>query len=124
MHRKTSEACAQAFEEVIRMLDIPNYVYSDDGGEFQGVFGKKLESYHIEHIVSRSPAAFVERAIRTLRERIAVRLKALNLPKKDWWKMVHSVVAQYNGEAHTVTGLPPNEVAQLEWDEDRERILE
>ncbi len=89
---KSSEACATAMGAVLAELDIPNYVYSDDGGEFQGrAFQKKLGENLIKHIVSRSPAAFVERAIRTLRDGIAVRLEAVRMPKKDWWKMLQTV---------------------------------
>jgi len=121
---KSSESCAWAFLKALRVLDVPNYVYSDDGGEFQAAFGKMLEQFAIEHIVSRSPASFVERAIRTLREGISVRLKALELPKSDWWKMVEPVVNQYNREPHSVTGVPPDEAAALDWDKDAERIEE
>ena len=121
---KTSETCSVAFDKVLAEMGIPNYVYSDDGGEFQGAFERKLEQFLIEHIVSRSPASFVERAIRTLREGINVRLKALDLPKADWWKMVAPVVSQYNREVHTTTGVTPNEAAALEWDKNREKILE
>ena len=123
---KASEAAASAMDYVLTELDIPNYVYTDEGGEFQSAFETKLSQYLIEHIVSRTPATFVERAIRTLRDGIAVRLEALRLPKKDWWKMVKPVVDQYNDTPHTTTKVKPNEAAKLDWDEPggREKILE
>jgi hypothetical protein len=76
--------------------------------------------------VSRTPASFVERAIRTLRDGISVRLEALHLPKKDWWKMIAPVVHQYNNEPHTTTGVKPDDAAKLDWDSpgEREKIIE
>ena len=121
---KTSISTASAVESVLSELDVPNFVYTDDGGEFQGAFEAKLGEYRIEHIVSRSPASFVERAIRTLRDGITVRLVALSMPKKYWWKLVKPVVDQYNDTPHTTTTVKPNEAAELDWDKDREKILE
>jgi len=123
---KSSEATAAAMDVVLSELDVPNYVYTDDGGEFQAAFDDKLSKYLVEHVVSRTPATFVERAIRTLRDGIAVRMEALSLPKKDWWKMAKPVVDQYNATPHTTTKMKPNDAANLDWDEPggRERILQ
>jgi len=123
---KSSEATAEAFDYVLSELDVPNFVYTDDGGEFQGAFDSKLAKYLIEHVVSRTPAAFVERSIRTLRDGISARMEALSLPKKDWWKMVKPVVDQYNATPHTTTRMKPNDAAELDWDEPggRDKILQ
>jgi len=123
---KTSEATAAAMDYVLSELDVPNYIYTDDGGEFQAAFDSKLGKYLIEHVVSRTPATFVERAIRTLRDGISVRLEALSLQKKDWWNMIKPVVDQYNATPHTTTKVKPNDAAKLDWDEPggREKILQ
>jgi hypothetical protein len=123
---KTSEVVGRAFEQILSELDIPNYVYSDEGGEFQSSFESVLAKYQIEHVVSRTPAAFVERAIRTVRDGISLRLEALRLPKKDWWRVLEPVVKQHNDAVHTTTGMKPDDAAKLDWDkpEDRQKILE
>jgi hypothetical protein len=121
---KTSAETAVAFEEVLKILDVPNFVYSDEGGEFAGAFEAKLQDNLIKHVLTRSSAAFVERAIRTLRDGISVRLTALGLKKGDWYKMLPFVVGQYNNAEHTTTKVTPNDAAKLEWETDREDILE
>ena len=120
---KTSAETAVAFEEVLKILDVPNYVYSDEGGEFAGAFEAKLKENLIKHVLTRSSAAFVERAIRTLRDGINVRLTALSLKKADWYKMIPFVVGQYNNTEHTTTKVTPNDAAKLDWEEDRDAIL-
>jgi hypothetical protein len=120
---KTSAETAVAFEEVLKILDVPNYVYSDEGGEFSGAFEAKLKENLIKHVLTRSSAAFVERAIRTLRDGVSVRLTALGLKKADWYKMLPFVVAQYNNAPHTTTKITPNDAAKLEWENDRDEIL-
>jgi len=120
---KTSAETAVAFDEVLKILDAPNYVYSDEGGEFAGAFEAKLKENEIKHVLTRSSAAFVERAIRTLRDGINVRLTALSLKKADWYKMLPFVVGQYNNAEHTTTKVTPNDAAKLEWEGDRDEIL-
>jgi hypothetical protein len=120
---KTSAETAVAFEEVLKILDVPNSVYSDEGGEFAGAFELKLKEEDIKHVLTRSSAPFVERAIRTLRDGISVRLTALSLKKADWYKMLPFVVGQYNNAEHTTTGVTPNDAAKFEWDTDRDKIL-
>mgnify|MGYP000500304916 CR=1 FL=1 len=39
---ETRAETAVAFEEVLKILDVPNYVYSDEGGEFVGAFEAEL----------------------------------------------------------------------------------
>jgi hypothetical protein len=121
---KTSVETAAAFEDVLKILDVPNYVYSDEGGEFAGAFETKLKDNLIKHVLTRSSAAFVERAIRTLRDGISVRLTSLGLKKSNWYKMLPFVVGQYNDTEHTTTKVTPNDAAKLEWETDREAILE
>ncbi len=114
---KTSAETAVAFEEVFKILDVPNYVYSDEGGEFSGTFEAMLNDNLVKHITTRTSAAFVERSIRTLRDGVNVRLDALGLGKSQWWKMLPFVVNQYNSTAHTTTGVTPDDAAKLDWEQ-------
>ena len=98
---KSSESSASAMDIALSELDVPNSIYTDEGGEFTGpAFKSKLDSYAIQHIVTRGTAPFAERAIRTLRDGINVRLTVLRLTKKDWWRMIKQVVDQYSGTVH------------------------
>ncbi len=123
---KTSLETAVAFEEVFKILDVPNYVYSDEGGEFVGAFDAQLKDKLIIHVVSRSSAAFVERSIRTLRDGINVRLNALEERKSEWCKMIPFVLNQYKWTPHTTTKVTPDDAAKLDWEAPggREAILE
>ena len=85
---KRPETTSQALEKVLSEMDVPNNIYTDEGGELAAAFEEKLKKYVIEHIISRSPPMFVERAIRSLREGINVRLGALILHASQWWKML------------------------------------
>jgi hypothetical protein len=120
---KTSESTSKAMDGVLAELDVPTMVYTDDGHEFRGTFEAKLKEYAIEHVISRTPATFVERAIRTLRDGITARLDALRLENTNWWKMVPHVVSQYNSSTHTTTKSAPNDAAKLGWEGDRGEIL-
>ena len=112
---KSSLETAAALDVVLKILDAPNYVYSDEGGEFAGAFEAKLKDNLIKHVVTRSSAAFVERSIRTLRDGITVRLDALGQNKSEWWKMLPFVVNQYNETPHTTTQETPDDAAKLDW---------
>ena len=63
----TANALKQLFEED---MGLPLSVYTDEGGEFVKNFEKELKYYDVEHKISRTPPAFVERAIRTVKEKI------------------------------------------------------
>ena len=51
---KTSAETAVAFEGVLKILDVPNYVYSDEGGEFSGTFEAMLNENLVQHITTRT----------------------------------------------------------------------
>ena len=77
---KGSELTAKVLEQVFEEdIGIPLQVYTDEGGEFVKNFSKKLKYYDVEQKISRTPPAFVERAIRTVKEQILDRQKSLKL---------------------------------------------
>ncbi len=121
---KKPEECARALDIVVDKLGTPNYAYTDDGGEFKAAFDVRLKELLIEHIVTRTHAAFAERVIRTIREGIQVRLDATKTGKAYWWKMLDLVVKQYNETPHVTTGEPPNDIHKLNILEDKDYITE
>ena len=70
--QSTANALKQIFEEDI---GLPLQVYNDEGGEFVKHFSQKLKYYDVEQKISRTPPAFVERAIRTFKEKVLKRQK-------------------------------------------------
>lgn len=122
---KKPEQCANALDIVIKKLNIPNTVYTDDGGEFKAAFDERLkQNFLIDHIVTRTHATMAERVIRTLREGINARLAATGTDKKYWWKMVDYVVNKYNETPHMTTGEAPNDIHHLTIQDDKEWIEE
>ena len=104
---KTSRETAGALDRVLQQLGIPATVMTDEGGEFQASFKERLQYYDIEHVVTRAPPIFVERAIRTVKEGLELRMKALNT--KSWHTLVNAVVDKYNGQKHSTIGMSPTE---------------
>ena len=106
---KASKETAKALDVVIQKLGIPVTVMTDEGGEFLADFENRLKYYDIEHLVTRTPPIFVERIIRTLKEKIDRRLEATQMDRTNWWRFLDPVVAQYNNETHTTIGMTPQE---------------
>ena len=65
--QKSAAAAAQGFNNIVKSLEIPSYVYSDDGTEFKAEYKQKLDFYDVDKLVSREHAFHAERAIRTLK---------------------------------------------------------
>ena len=67
---QTSETTANALKQIFEEdIGLPLQVYNDEGGEFVKKISEKLEYYDVEQKISRTPPAFVERAIRTVKEK-------------------------------------------------------
>ena len=96
---KTSRETANALDHVLQQLGIPATVMTDEGGEFQASFKERLQYYDIEHVVTRTPPIFVERAIRTVKEGLELRMKALNT--KSWHTLVKTAVDKYKYQTHS-----------------------
>jgi hypothetical protein len=108
---KTGNSTGPALEQVLKVLGLPNTIVSDEGGEFQAPpFKRVLNYYSLDHLPLRSPPIFVERFIRTLREKIDVRLRALG--RNDWTQVLKPVLEQYNNTKHTATGFTPLEARE------------
>ncbi|OYV32737.1 MAG: hypothetical protein B7Z80_26030 [Rhodospirillales bacterium 20-64-7] len=110
---KNSETTARALDEVLRKLGLPNALVTDEGGEFQGAFQRRLNYYSVRHQVLRTPPIFVERLIRTLKEKIELRLRA-SPGARNWTAVIAPVLAQYNSTKHTTTGMTPLQAREPE----------
>ena len=50
---KTAPAAAAAWNQIVKALGVPSYVYSDDGSEFKSEFKQKLDYFDVDKVVSR-----------------------------------------------------------------------
>ena len=117
---KTPQTTANALKQISEEdIGLPLQVYNDEGGEFVKHFSRKLKYYDVEQKISRTPPAFVERAIRTFKEHVLKRQKTLKI--KDWTDTIKYVVDQYNDKEHTTTGVAPNDAAHAKYEYDRRR---
>ena len=107
---KTAAECAEGLDAVLDRLGLPASVFTDQGGEFQGAFEARLRYYDIDHVVSRTPPIFVERQIRTIKEGVERRLRALRYAA-PWYRMLQPVVDKYNATPQTTTRFAPNVAA-------------
>ena len=106
---KTAPAAAAAWNQIVKALGVPSYVYSDDGSEFKSEFKQKLDYFDVDKVVSRGHAYFVERAIRTLKEALLRRISAGLAARNRWHQLLPDVLAQYNGRTHGGTGVAPDQ---------------
>ena len=104
---KTAPAAAAAWNQIVKALGVPSYVYSDDGSEFKSEFKQKLDYFDVDKVVSRGHAYFVERAIRTLKEALLRRISAGLAARNRWHQLLPDVLAQYNSRTHGGTGVAP-----------------
>ena len=109
---------ADGLDRIVHSMDVPATIMTDQGGEWQGAFSERLKYYDIEHTLTRTHPRFVERAIRTLKEAIRKRQRALDV--SSWIEVSKDVVEQYNSNPNSVTGLKPN-VAAKDYGDDLER---
>jgi hypothetical protein len=98
-------------------LGIPATVMTDKGGEFEGAFADRVRYYNAQHLFQRPHAYFAERFIRTLKEWLLKRQRALG---GTWVEHLPAVMHRYNTTVeHSATGMTPDEAAK---DDNRERV--
>lgn len=112
LNSTTAEATATALKEILDVIGIPKYIYTDNGSEFLGATGKLMKDNNIEHQTTLSHANFAERFIRTLKNKINDRVEFTQ--NKDWTRFLPIVLKQYNNTQHRSTNLTPNEARDPE----------
>ena len=115
---KESEEVAKAFERIYsRKLDWPKRIMVDPGKEFMGSVTRLMERHNVK--IQRSEAgnhraqAFVERANRTLGERLFSHQYAQEMISEGrsrvWVKRLPKVMKALNSEVIRITGKEPDE---------------
>jgi RNase H-like domain found in reverse transcriptase/Reverse transcriptase (RNA-dependent DNA polymerase)/Integrase zinc binding domain/PHD-finger len=90
---------------------VPEFVTSDNGGEFAGVFGHMLERLGVEQINTSAchPAAngAVERLVKSFKD---IMVKLVNDHPEHWLKMLPQVRLAYTSRLHLAIGVSPFEM--------------
>ena len=95
--------------------DHPLYLYTDAGREFTGgVFQSLMKSLHVEHRIGTAEefhCPFVERVIRTIKEKIFQALTSKH--SREWVSLLPKIISTYNNTTHSSLGnkLTPNEAS-------------
>jgi hypothetical protein len=115
MDDSKASTAAEKMKTIFAKLGVPVAVTHDKGAEFAGEFKELLEEiYDVDQLVVRSGGIFVERFIRTLKEGIRKRLRAMNVvPMREWDSVVDFVVDKYNRTRHRTTEYTPEEAHEL-----------
>ncbi len=107
LNSKEPKDVVEAFSKALETFKDPvSSVYTDDGGEFQKEFATYVEKHHIQHLVTRGHAPFVERLIRAIKRVIFLRQESL---PKPWHDYLQVALSKYNRSEHAATGFTPIE---------------
>ena len=111
-----AEDCVKTITQVFeKLIGLPKQVYSDEGGEFKAKeFVDKMKYYDVEHRFSRTPPAFVERTIRTVKEQVK---KRQDTHGGQWQDLLPFVVDRYNQKEHATTKVAPEDAADRKYEE-------
>ena len=102
---KRPQTTAAALRQCFSELGVPVRIYTDEGSEFQNsTVEPMLASLNVALVTTRGYANFVERMIRTLKERLRIRHLTFGEP---WDRLLPAVVKQYNDQAHAATRMAP-----------------
>jgi hypothetical protein len=114
MRTKSSTETAIAFEKILKDLEpqTPNYVLTDQGGEFGGgPFKRLLQRYGIGHyhaLASPHKSVFAERKIRDLKSRVFKYLTAKNTRK--FIDQLPKIVRSMNNTVCRAHGMKPSQI--------------
>ena len=105
----TAKESAEAFGRIlVRTQRKPKLLYTDDGNEYKGAFLSLLKKHDIRKVVARSwvKASMVERANRTLKERIMRYMQ--HSYKYKWTVQLQAIVDDINNSVNRSIGTRPN----------------
>ena len=112
---KRPQTTAAALRQCFSELGVPVRVYTDEGSEFQNsTVEPMLASLNVALLTTRGYANFVERMIRTLKERLRIWHLTFGEP---WDRLLPDVVKQYNDQMHSATKMAPK-IAALDENND------
>ena len=112
----------EAMGKILQRMGKPEYVYVDEGSEFNNTqFKKLMEENGIEIIFTLTHAPMVERFNRTLKELLFKYLQSTN--SKTITNVLPKILDNYNNSYHKTIQMAPNEVNEKNQHEVHENIL-
>ncbi len=111
--KSEGDIAAGLIECLHRMGHNPEIIYSDDETSLNtNAIQKYLKEQNIKHIITRSHAWFVERAIRTIKDMLYKRIDNSKDDNPQWTDFLFEVVLTYNNKlVHSITKHTPNEAS-------------
>ena len=114
MKTKTADESLKILKKILRTSGRqPNKIQCDLGNEFKASFKSYCESIGISifHVQSELKACIVERANRTLLERLWRYMQHKNT--YTWYKVLPDMIRNYNASKHRSTKFAPKDVNEL-----------
>ena len=112
METNDTDTVYDAVMECFKVLGQPLSIYSDDEGALNS---KKLQAFFkgegITHIITKTHANVVERAIRTFKKMIGDRMR--HFKNKTWVEVMRVALKAYNNKIHSSTKMTPNRAHDL-----------
>ena len=106
MESKNSEDVSKALKEAFKVMGEPIEIFSDEDTAFLSVVKKYLDGLGIVQKTTRTHANIVERLIRTIKNRVADRIR---FTKGNWTDLYKPTLKKYNNTIHSSTGAKPVE---------------
>ncbi len=123
---KTSETTLKSFEAVLLAIgqlgyDMPKFLKSDQGPEFQGPGWDRLDAQHKwrRELTKRYPATRAERAVRTFKTQARLNSRGLYGEDTKWWNVITATCLAINRIHNDKRGASPLELVVA----DRERHI-
>ena len=110
LKKKSAQETLEATLEIFKKMGRPEMVYTDEGGEFKGVFLDKMLDLGVIPVMTLTHASFAERFIKTFKGRLYPYLNAVDT--KVYYNVVDKIVENYNNTYHSVIRMTPLEATQ------------
>ena len=123
---KTSDETFKSFQAILKAIadlgyDMPKFLKSDQGPEFQGDKWDALDAKHgwRRELTKRYPATRAERAVRTFKTYCRLNSRGLHGPDTKWWNVITATCLAINRIHNDSRGASPLELVVA----DRERHI-
>ncbi len=108
--------------KLLQRMGIPEYIYLDEGSEFQNEqFLNLMKEHNIEVIFTLTHAPMVERLNRTIKDMLYKYLQSTGT--KTITNVLPKIIQNYNNSYHKTIGMAPNEVNESNQELVHQRIL-
>jgi hypothetical protein len=123
LKRKSAPEVVKAMEKILLKMGSPEYIYCDEGSEFNNAeFKGLMKRYNIELIFTLRHATIVERLNRTIKELLYKYLESTN--SKTITNVLPKIISNYNNSYHKTIKMKPIDVNKSNQNKVLKNILE